>query len=78
MIVDVRYYVNSLLQTQSKRGTKTVTVRAGIKLQLQKPCASENNYSSKQQRPIPINFKINTRYLVSKNPIVRIIPIKEL
>ena len=60
MIVDVRYYVNSLLQTQSKRGTKTVTVRAGIKLQLQKPCASENCKFSKQHQPISINIKITS------------------
>ena len=40
---------------------KTSTVRAGTKLRLQKPCASENNKLSKQ-RPIPIIIEINTRY----------------
>ena len=48
------------------------TVRAGIKLRLQKPCASENNKLSKQ-RPIPIHIKINTRYTAYKHLLLVVI-----
>ena len=63
---NVHNYVNSLLQTQPKWSTmcvqKTAIVHTGVKPRLQKPCASENNKSSKQKWPILINITINFRY----------------